>query len=100
MRNIWRRVSQLVARSRGGNQQLHLALERLSDDTSVVTADQPLSDRQTDDVLRLLRGNGEGTVSGFGPVRIEGFGVVGDTFTRPLSGDSSTSGDCTHHDAS
>lgn len=95
MRELWRRLSKLVERPRSGGQQLSVALEDLPAYYDPVTGDRHIIIGPPNDVLRLLYRDTERAPSGLGPHRIESFGPVGDTYTRPLPGDSTACGDCT-----
>lgn len=95
MRSFRDRLRLLVERSRGRHQLLHMALDALPPGADHISFDWPITPREANHVLRLLFRNRQREIGRSGPRSLEGPWPVGDTFTRPLPGDSATLGDCT-----
>lgn len=95
MRGLWRRLSELVARPRRSEERLPVAVDRLRFHPCDFAHYDADGRRIANDVLRLLYRHPEPTIGRSGPRSPEGTWPVGDTFTRPLPGDSDTLGDCT-----
>lgn len=95
MRSIWNWCRKLVAGSRGSEERLSVALDELPAHSYQLASDGAIYHRDADHVWRFVHDDSEPTSGGFRYRLLEGPWPVGDTFTRPLPGDSDTLGDCT-----